>query len=246
MQVINSIAVSKVGNIRTNNEDAIVYDQDAGFWIVADGMGGHSCGEVASELAVTTVSTALRESGELKAAIELAHQSILQQSELNPEQKGMGTTLVAAQQTKNGFKLGWVGDSRAYCYAYKLRQLTADHTFVQDMVYREVLTPEEAESHVQRNLINRSLGMEKGAFKVDSFLFKPKKSGFLLLCTDGVSDYVNSVELEKIFQQYNDIQSLADAIIYQVLITEAGDNFSFVLVEYKLGFISQWCNILGL
>lgn len=245
MQIIHTIAVSQVGKVREHNEDALFFNESAGLWLVADGMGGHASGEVASELAIKTVSSCLQTGENIKLAIESAHKEILHQGQLNPEQKGMGTTIVAAQLKQYGFNIGWVGDSRAYCYDKKLTQLTTDHTFVQDMVYREVFTPEEAEIHVQRNLINRSLGMENGLLKVDACIFKPKKSGYLLLCSDGVSDYANRETLQSVFKQHSDIKNLADAITTQVLSTEAGDNFSFILVEFTVSLLRKWRNRLA-
>ena len=235
MLAIESIALSCVGKVREHNEDSTYLD-DNGLWLVADGMGGHASGEVASNIAVSTIPNRIQANEPLTDAIMFAHQAILQQGQQNAEQSGMGTTLVAAQLTANGFKLAWVGDSRIYCFDRKLTQLTVDHTFVQDMVYREVLTLAEAQNHANSNLINRCLGIENNRFKVDSKKIFPLRDGYLFLCSDGVSDYLSAIELTKIFKNAKSLQGIADAIKEGVLATEAGDNFSFIVLKYKLSF----------
>ncbi len=244
---VKSLAVSQTGKVREHNEDAVFVDDKSGLWLVADGMGGHACGEVASALAAETVSRSMADGVGLSEAIELAHRSILEQSKLHPEQQGMGTTIVAAQLLRAGFKIVWVGDSRAYLFngkpkTRKLGQISADHTFVQDMVYREVLTAEEAINHPQGNLINRSLGMTEGRFKVDSIKVKPETPGYLLLCSDGVSDYISDQQLQSSFEQAQSLEVISDAISDAVLKTEAADNFSFVLIEFHVDGLAKFRN----
>ncbi|MGX5174005.1 PP2C family protein-serine/threonine phosphatase [Aliikangiella sp. IMCC44653] len=234
MEIIKTISVTHIGKVRDHNEDAVLCDNQSGLWIVADGMGGHASGEVASSLAIETVKNKLQAGADLKESIKTAHSEILSQGENNPEQKGMGTTIVAAHLKKDGFKIGWVGDSRAYIFGKKLEQLTFDHSFVQDMVFREVLTPEEAEVHPKRNLINRSLGIVNATLKVDTIDFKPKSSGVLFLCSDGVSDYVDSRALSEVFLESKSLEQLKNNISRSVMDTEAGDNFSFILIEFKV------------
>ena len=249
MVTISSIAVSQVGKIREHNEDAVLVGDNNGLWVLADGMGGHASGEVASQLAIDVVAEKVAQQPDLKQAIADAHQQILAQAESNPEQQGMGTTIVAACKNRHGFNIAWVGDSRAYLYekctrAPGLKQITTDHTFVQDMVYREVLTAEEAENHPQGNLINRSLGMTEGRFKVDEIQLRPKSTGYLLLCSDGVSDYISHEQLQVAFSQAEKLEEIAEAINGAVLETEAADNFSFIIVLFEPGKLSQWRNRL--
>ena len=244
MLPVKSLAVSQTGKIREHNEDAVFVDDQSGLWLVADGMGGHACGEVASALAAETVSSSMADGVGLSEAIELAHHSILEQSKLHTEQQGMGTTIVAAKSLKAGFDIAWVGDSRAYLFNGKLRQLSTDHTFVQDMVYREVLTADEAINHPQGNLINRSLGMTEGRFKVDSVKVKPEIMGYLLLCSDGVSDYISDQQLQFSFEQAQTLVEIAGAISDAVLKTEAADNFSFVIIAFQLNKLTKWRNKL--
>lgn len=237
----NSYTLSHCGNIRKHNEDAIYSNDETGVWLLADGMGGHACGEVASHLAVTSVAEALQKKLNIKGAFNFAHQEIIDQGIENPSQHGMGTTLVAVQRQRSSFKVSWVGDSRVYHFDNKLHQLTTDHTFVQDMVYRQVLSSEEADIHPQRNLLVRSLGMLKGHFNIDSLIFRPKaSSGILLLCSDGVSDYLSKTDIEILISTIQKPELLSEAIKKAVLATEAGDNLSVVVIAYKL---STWQSI---
>ena len=243
MLTIESVALSHVGKVRKHNEDAIHIDDEGGLWLVADGMGGHASGEVASNIAISSIPKKIEEKMSLTDAIACAHQNILLQGQENSEQTGMGTTIVAAKLTTNGFYIAWIGDSRIYCIDRKVIQLTVDHTFVQDMVYREILTPEEAQKHQNSNLINRSLGMENGRFKVDSKRVLPVRDGYLLLCSDGVSDYLSITELSNMVDKRKSLQSIADVIETAILSSEAGDNFSFVIVKYQLSF---WVKLINM
>ena len=243
---IESIAVSQVGKVREHNEDSLHVDDTNGLWLVADGMGGHASGEVASDIAVTVIPDKIKAKGTLSEAITFAHQTILLQGQQHPEQKGMGTTIVAAQSLTNGFNIAWVGDSRIYCFDNKLKQLTIDHTFVQDMIYREVLTPEEAENHPNSNLINRCMGMENKRFSVDSKKILPKHDGYLLLCSDGVSDYVSASELALIFKKNKSLQNIASSLENAVLNSDAADNFSFIILKYKASFLLKLLNCFNL
>ncbi len=229
------MSLSHMGKVRSNNEDYILSDDELGLWVVADGMGGHACGEVASELACQTIQAAVSADRALDTAVIDAHEAILKQAGQQPHQKGMGATVVAAQQIGPGFNIAWVGDSRAYYFDQQLHQLTQDHTFVQDMVYRGALTPEEARSHHQRHLVNRSLGMESGLFRVEQLNYKPMMSGFLFLCSDGVNDYVSHHVLDNVFKEAEDIEQVTALLSESVLKSRAGDNFSFVVVEVKPG-----------
>lgn len=244
--LIKSVAVSQVGKVREHNEDTVYVDNERGLWIVADGMGGHACGEVASQLAIEVVSNSVSEGAKLINTVSSAHQAILDQTKAQPEQKGMGTTLVAATGVNGGFNLAWVGDSRAYLFNEEnnLKQITIDHSFVQDMVERKVLTAEEAIGHPQSNLISRSLGMLGRGFGVDEVNVYPKSSGLLFLCSDGVTDYLPYEQLQPLFKKPKPLQDIADSICNSILETEAADNFSFILISFEINGLAKWHNKL--
>lgn len=231
----NSVACSHVGHVRQRNEDSLLADDKKGLWLVADGMGGHAGGDVASQLACEVVVSCVNQRATLADAIAQAHQRILEKSAATTELAGMGTTLVAAQRQGNGCLLAWVGDSRIYLWrSGELTQLSTDHSFVQDLVFRGVLTKEEAGSHPQKNLINQALGqVNLKRLKIDTLFVKLKPEDQLLLCTDGLHDMLAETELMRCFQSADSAEQLRDLLIQSVLTTQASDNFSFIVVKVK-------------
>ena len=240
---VTSFSTSHTGKVRTRNEDAVSAD-DKGLWFVADGMGGHACGDLASQIAKQTIVLGMENKTSLQTAIELAHANILKEGQQDETKKGMGTTIVAASAEGNKFRIAWVGDSRAYAFQKNLEQLTLDHTFVQDMVFREVLTKSEAANHPQNNLLNRSLGMLGKKLTVEQLLFRPTQNGYVLLCSDGISDYLTDEQISACFLNAENEQAVAETLKKTVLETEAGDNFSFVIIHYKLPFFAKGLNKL--
>ncbi|MAZ89297.1 MAG: hypothetical protein CL693_16830 [Cellvibrionaceae bacterium] len=259
----SSASVSHVGHAREVNEDTHLADDAQGLWIVADGVGGHVGGDVASRLAVDTVSQQVAEGADLTDAFLQAHERILERAQ-TLDLAGMGTTLAAVRQTGRLFELAWVGDSRIYCFEeprrgdeqgrglnqsnrhaaqIKLQQLSRDHSFVEDMVERGVLSRDEAATHPQRNLIRQALGMPK-SIKVDRLQFKPRVNGLLLVCSDGVTDMLSDAQLAALLDRYLDrhIKALALELKNALLATPADDNFTFILIAYSPGRVNAWLN----
>jgi len=239
-------SLTHTGKVRASNEDALWVDKPSGLFLVADGMGGHACGEVASHLAVDTISATVAAGCSLSAAIQVAHGAILAAGTANPEQQGMGTTIVAARQTTLGFELAWVGDSRIYHYGReRLTQLSVDHSFVQDMVLRGVLTQEQARNHPDNCLLRQALGKpDLNQVKVDSIKWRAVEPGILLLCSDGLSDKLSHDKVERVFinntqtapvtnNVHEHLQRLSEALQTEVLETSADDNFTWVLLAYE-------------
>ncbi|WP_406827845.1 PP2C family protein-serine/threonine phosphatase [Microbulbifer sp. ARAS458-1] len=244
---IESIAVSRVGHVREHNEDAVFNDDERGLWLVADGMGGHAAGEVASQLAVDTVVQDMIAGDDLRQAVQRAHVAIKAAARDNPDQSGMGTTLVAVQRCRRGFRLIWSGDSRVYAWDEKgrLRQLTRDHSFVEDLIERGVLSEEEAQNHPKKNLINQALGLvELPHLNPGESYYRPGSRGGLMLCSDGVSDMLSPGELSDILTSGGDLQETAAALTRAIEGTSATDNFSFVLLAHPApglkGLFQQW------
>jgi serine/threonine protein phosphatase PrpC len=230
---VRSVSVSEVGHVRDHNEDTLHADDTQGLWLVADGMGGQAAGEVASRIAIDTVVSRAGQGESLDPAIKAAHQAIHASTVDNPDRNGMGTTMVAARRTGLAFELAWVGDSRIYNYDAQdgLVQLSLDHSFVQDMICRGVLTEEEALAHPQKNLIHQSLGM-RGEVRVDVLDWRPVKPGTLLLCSDGVSDMLTLQQLQDVLSEAGELPDIADRLRAAVLATTAEDNASFVMISY--------------
>jgi PPM family protein phosphatase len=249
---VTVVSLSHTGKVREHNEDALWVDKNHGLYLVADGMGGHACGEVASQLAVDTIKVEITRGNNLSSAIQISHQAILDAGVSNAEQQGMGTTIVAAKQNKLGFELAWVGDSRIYHYdGNALTQLSIDHSFVQDMVLRDVLTEEQARNHPDSCLLRQALGKpDLHQVKVDCLKWPAIKPGILLLCSDGLSDKLSHEEMQRTFAeivgseivdnadadsltQGECLKTISDQLQSKVMQTTADDNFTWVLLGYK-------------
>lgn len=233
------------GLVRKHNEDTISWEAASGLVIVADGMGGHNAGEVASQIAVNSITQSLSASpGDTKSkpvsaymvkkAVTHANSEIYQHAKDHPECSGMGTTVVMALFQQNSVILASVGDSRIYRFRQgSLKQLTTDHSFIQEMIDNGYMTEEDALASNNRNLITRALGIEEEV-QVDVAEHKIKQNDIYLLCSDGLSDMV---EEESIFSTLvkarNDIARGCKDLV--ALAKESGghDNISVILVACK-------------
>ncbi|MCL9777274.1 PP2C family protein-serine/threonine phosphatase [Vibrio methylphosphonaticus] len=228
--LVDVVAFSHAGHVYQHNEDAYVLDEVNQSYVIADGMGGHNSGEVASDIAVQSYQQALLEHQPIEQRAHYCHQAILNHANEHPKYEGMGSTLLAVQLVGNAVEFTWVGDSRLYWFANgKLVRLSEDHSFVQDLIDRGILTEEEALTHQQRNLITQGLGMKK-PLKPSSATFYPFHSGVLLLCSDGVSDMLSDSQISQAFKLPS-LKDQANALNAAVLATEARDNFTAILVS---------------
>ncbi len=193
-------AETHIGNIRRTNQDCVYIPQDeSGYYaLVADGMGGHSAGEVASGIFLETARTSLEpispeEANEntVKKIFSLANTNIYHKSNDCPQMKGMGTTATLAVFCGHRLLIGHVGDSRAYLFSNgSLSQITHDHSYVQRLVDSGLISQEDAASHPQKNIILRALGSEKRV-KADIYQTDLKCGDVVLLCTDGLFGLVS-------------------------------------------------------
>ena len=224
-----------IGNVRASNQDAlIVLPGVYGLYGVADGMGGHKAGDVASQMAVSSLGRALQ--GEkpsekiLRAGIEEANLMIYEASLNNFDYSGMGTTLTVIWEDKKRVLLGHVGDSRAYLLREKaIRQISLDHSMVAEMVRRGVITEEEARLHPYRNIITRALGTAE-TIDVDVAELDKQSGDIFLMCSDGLSEYVLPGQMNDILQT-NDLENAADVLLNLALEGGGRDNISVVLAE---------------
>jgi protein phosphatase len=205
--------LTDTGLVRTSNQDAYALENTLGLWVVADGMGGHAGGGIASQLATQTVISHFRQSYDLLSsgaeqtgtAISLLKQAIAKgdavirhQASENPELHGMGTTVVIALlcvAPPPQVAIAHVGDSRAYLIRNgKIRSLTTDHSFVQRLVTEGQITAEEATNHPNQNLLLRALGADKQS-SPDVNLYKLEPQDIVLLCTDGLTKMVSEDDI---------------------------------------------------
>lgn len=228
--MLNHVALTHPGNVRELNEDSVACDPVRGLWLVADGMGGHASGDVASQLVASTMLEAFALESTMDAAIQRAHAAIAQQAIENQQAEGMGSTLVAACIQDNQADIAWVGDSRAYLWRNnRLEQLSKDHSLVQELIDNGELSPEAALYHPQSNVITQVLGV--GEPEPDHKLISLQPKDWLVLCSDGLWGEISDAALAKTLKKNRTIQSAAQSLIDQVRDGPGKDNIAIVIVE---------------
>ncbi|WP_081681190.1 Stp1/IreP family PP2C-type Ser/Thr phosphatase [Cellulomonas sp. URHD0024] len=230
-------ARSDVGLVRSNNQDSAYAGPH--LLMVADGMGGHAGGDVASSVAVAAFAPLDGEShgsddalDQLEAALADAREEIIQRSETDPELAGMGTTVLAILRAGNKLAMVHLGDSRGYLMRNKeLTQVTTDHTFVQHLVDIGRITPEEAEVHPQRSVVMRVLGDFDPDVAPDLSVREARPGDRWLLCSDGLSGFVSAETIEETMATIDDVDSCADRLVQLALRAGGGDNITVVLAD---------------
>jgi protein phosphatase len=218
---------------REKNEDNFEADAALGLWVVADGVGGHSNGEVASSIACATIREEVARGVDLRSAIESAHQAVLGEIGSRDSASNMGTTVVALQLNGKDYKLAWVGDSRAYLYDGELRQLTRDHSAVNDLLDRGVITPSQAATHPQRHALSRSLGVSSSnASSVSQVTGKLRAGQQLLLCTDGLTDELSDHAIANELSLNSEIEAQVEALMAAALASGGRDNLTLIVLGH--------------
>ncbi len=237
MTTFRAGSATDVGRVRSNNQDSLLV-REGELFAVADGMGGHQGGEVASSLALSILEQAHDDptTAALVKAVRTANQAVFERAGSDPDLKGMGTTLtaLAAVDTREGPKLGIVnvGDSRLYRLreGRDLEQLTEDHSLVASLVRQGRITAEEAETHPQRNILTRALGIDQ-AVAVDSWEIDPVVGDRFLICSDGLFNEVDANRITATLRRYADPAEAAAELVR--LANEGGgrDNITAVVVD---------------
>lgn len=198
---IQVFGMTDVGAKRKNNQDTFLIDESLGLYLVADGMGGHLGGEVASKLAAETTQTFCKTNKDLpprerlEKAVNAASEKIYQEGQANENLKDMGTTVVALLAHENHGYIAQVGDSRVYLMTQgAVWQVTEDHTVVQEEVRAGIISPEDVENHEFQHVITRSVGYQKEV-AVDVYRRKLQPNDTFLLCSDGLSGLVKGSEM---------------------------------------------------
>ncbi len=232
----NYVANSHVGMVREVNEDAILSKPEVGLWAVADGMGGYEAGDVASQMIVEALELVENESG-LDESVDViedslieANQRILEYADDVLDNQTLGSTVVTLLiRGKVGVCL-WVGDSRLYRYRNgQLRQLSRDHSQVEEMVQQGLLRPDEVENHPDSNVITRAIGVDNELY-VDINVFSVKIGDTFLLCSDGLYNTVSNDDLMYYLEE-PDIEAKVEALISAALDNGAPDNVSAIVVK---------------
>lgn len=225
------------GHYREQNEDCLLAAYPV--FVVADGMGGHSAGEVAAQLAIEALAELdgldLVDAAPLRAAVEEANRRIWQAGHL-PGQRGMGTTISGIGALTDGsWAIFNVGDSRVlHIHEGEIKQVTVDHSEVQDMVTLGILAPEEAAVHPMRHIVTRSLGARPDV-QVDVERLEVVPGDRLLVCSDGLTDEVSPDDIFWVLDTAQDPQDAADALIQAALAAGGHDNVTVVVVDIVAG-----------
>lgn len=254
--VINarSIGQSETGRVRANNQDAILVDESARLWLVADGMGGHAGGAEASRLARGTIRAAIDAGASARAAILAAHYAIRAEQATQPDLADMGTTVVVLHEVADDYEIHWVGDSRAYLFdgpESRLTLLTRDHNLAGLLVESGALSQSEADSHPKRHVLTDCLGLNADHEpRIDRVRQAWQPGQILLLCSDGLSGEISAQEISAILGSEQSLDQMGDALMAGAMAAGARDNISLILVRSPLdcparGRESVWRRWLG-
>lgn len=236
VEVVSSYYGSRteIGNVREHNEDSLTVLPP--LFAVADGMGGHEAGEVASEITINTLNDLAPQSADAEAlarAVVAANLNVIKAPSQGVGREGMGTTLTAAILEKERLVIAQVGDSRAYLlHNGSLQQLTRDHSLMADMIEAGQLTEAEARVHPNRSVITRAIGSDPH-MQPDLYELNVETGDRLLLCSDGICGMIEDHEIASIMRQAPSAQSCADQLVEAALAAGGFDNATAVVVDVE-------------
>jgi len=239
--ILSAAAITDVGRRRRSNEDCYAVEPELGLYLVADGMGGHKAGQVASELAAQSAvaamgvlegsSVSLTE--RLRASVNAANREIFAHARARPELSGMGTTLVAVLAGEGRVALAHVGDSRAYLIrGDRIRQLTDDHSVVGDLVRRSEISEEDARSHPHRHVLTRALGV-RSQVESDLAELTTAVGDTFVLCSDGLTGLVLDREIGQIVCSAPSLDEACRRLVSLANDRGGEDNITVVLVRQE-------------
>lgn len=247
MQGLESSSLTNPGRKRSNNEDCYLSLPEHALWMVADGMGGHEAGEVASDIVRKTLQSHTNSS--LSSAIQKAHRAVLEAADNGIGAEGMGSTVVALKHLGDHFEIAWVGDSRAYSYVQggELESLTTDHSYVQMLLESGAIEPSEAHTHPDKNIITQCLGsQELDEVKVDTVSRPWQQNQWIVLCSDGLTDELEPSEMSRILSQCPNVASATRELVQAALRAGGRDNVTVQVIAAPtsqrslLPTLSQW------
>jgi protein phosphatase len=247
-------ALTDVGRRRKGNEDSLFVNPEQRLFVVADGMGGHAAGEVASKVAVEAINEFVCLTGgdeeitwpfgldenmsydgnRLKTAIRYANRKVLEATKEKSEYEGMATTVAAVLVDGETANLGHVGDSRVYLFRNAtLTQLTADHSWVNEQIQSGIISADQARSHPLRNVVTRALG-GRPDLQVDMGASKMQAGDVLLLCSDGLTTMVPDEEIARILcDSAGDLEKGAKGLVAEANARGGEDNITVVLIRFE-------------
>jgi len=246
-------AVSDVGRKRKGNEDSLVVNAEHGLFVVADGMGGHAAGEIASKVAVDSINEFVCLTGSdeeitwpfaleddisydgnrLKTAVRYANRKVLETTKTKTEYEGMATTVAAVMVEGDKVNLAHVGDSRVYLFSDgSLQQLTSDHSWVNEQLQSGIISPDQARTHPLRNVVTRALG-GKADLQVDLQVQTMHAGDMLLMCSDGLTTMVSDEDITQVLADAGaDIDKGAQDLVAAANERGGEDNITVVLLRF--------------
>lgn len=236
-------SVSITGNFRDNNEDNCFVDPGSRYFLVADGMGGQSAGEKASELAIELISERLdrlnfsideptRVIASIDDAVSHANMEIMAMGELDPSYHNMGTTIVFVVSVGGTFYCGGVGDSRIYLLRKQgLEQLTTDHSLTQALLDAGTISEQEAATHRYKNVLYRYLGTKEGSNGTGPKQIRPEAGDRFMLCSDGVTDGIDDGTISRLLTEHDDPQAAAETLVEAAEAGGSKDNITCVVIH---------------
>lgn len=251
MQSLGFAAQSVAGRVRGHNEDAVLCLPELGLWAVADGMGGHECGEVASALALDTLRQSVVAGRGLESSIHAAHQAILAAVQEEGGRR-MGSTVVAVRFVDADYEVAWIGDSRAYRISLDgIERLTRDHSWVQAMIDAGELSLDEARQHPRRNIVTQCLGQGEQALEVGRVQGSLAPGELLLLCSDGLTGELTDEQIQEVCAGAATLDELVEELIGLANRLGGKDNISCIVLGRSMAesteidarprnFLSRW------
>jgi len=237
--------LSDVGRVRADNEDSVFVAPEAGTFVLADGMGGHRAGEVASRLAAETIGQWLTDEGRagsfrerrafITAAFAEAGRQIVLAESREPAYRGMGTTATALHLSgAGGYVVGHIGDSRAYRFrGGELERLTRDHSWVQEQVDSGLIPPERAWGHPRSHLLTRALSAVESPVP-DLYDGELRNGDLFLLASDGLTDMLPDPRIDAVLQEYEEIEEAAARLVEEANAAGGADNVTVLLVRVSV------------
>ncbi|MDX1610436.1 MAG: protein phosphatase 2C domain-containing protein [Halofilum sp. (in: g-proteobacteria)] len=225
-------SATAVGRVRDHNEDTVRVNENAALLLVADGMGGHAAGEVASRIAADMTESAVVALGSgLGDALVEANSAVLTAARDGRGSPGMGTTCAACRRVADGLELAWVGDSRVYRLRDgHLRRLSHDHSYVQTLVDSGMLAPEDAERHPERNILSLCIGNgELARTDVGETVHSLQPGDRVLVCSDGLTGELSDATIEDLLVRYPDDREAVNALIDAALDAGGRDNVTVIV-----------------
>lgn len=246
---MKSCCVTDVGQRRTMNQDFVYASEEPvgnlpNLFVVADGMGGHKAGDMASRYTVEVILDSVRMDKEqnpikvIRKAIEKANTKVLEKASQDANLAGMGTTVVVATVIGHYIYVANVGDSRLYLIRDKIEQITKDHSLVEEMVRIGEINREQARNHPDKNIITRAIGARKRV-SIDFFDMRLEPGDVILMCSDGLSNMLEDKEIEDIIKDGRDLPETALALIGKANQNGGKDNIAVVLIEPLTGEVER-------